>query len=429
VKVAFYTLGCKLNFCETLFMEEQFRRKGWSVVEFAQKADVYIVNTCCVTATAEAKSRKAVRRAKRRNPKSLVTAVGCYPQAYPEEVSKVAEADFVVGNAEKPKLSELVEMRRRNELPRVCIRGLMDRPSFYSVPVTNYHRARAFIKVQQGCERFCSYCVVPLARGKPCSEKPEVVVQNVERAVSAGYREVVLTGTDLGSYGVDLPGNWSLPKLLEKVAEVKGLHRVRLSSIEPFAFCEELFDVLRLEVIAPHFHIPLQSGSDRILLLMRRRYTAKDYAGIVEKLLKVKPGACIGTDVMVGFPTETQDDFLKTALLVKTLPISYLHIFPYSPRKRTRAYSLKPKVPAEVVEERVKALKKLAVEKNYSYRLSFLNKVLNGVVLHSGKESTVLTENYIKVKVGRALKPGEAVNVRLVSVGAGREENYGELVG
>jgi len=432
-KVAFYTLGCKMNFHETAYMEELFKKAGYEVVDFNEKADVYIVNTCTVTATADSKSRKALRKAKQKNPDALVVATGCYSEVYPEEVEKVKEVDLITGNLEKFKLVEIVEKRLKGEIPRTFVKGVWSESNFYPLTVRHYEgRTRAFLKVQQGCELFCSYCIIPKARGKMVSEKPQKVIEQVKELVDAGYKEIVLTGTHLGAYGVDLDGNWNLARLVKEIIKVPGLYRLRLSSIEPIEFSDELIEVVTSsKKVAPHLHIPLQSGSNRILTLMKRRYTAEDFKRIVEKILSLNPEICIGTDVMVGFPGEEEENFEETRKLVEEIPFGYLHVFPYSKRKGTVAATMKDDVPPEVKKERAAILREIGTKKSVAYRKRFVTKELEALVLSHLPDgsSTALTGNYIRIILKEKPKPGEIVKVKLTKVGKKREENYGEVVG
>jgi len=432
MKVAFYTLGCKMNYHETAYMEEAFKSKGYEVVPFGEKADVYVINTCTVTGTADSKSRKAIRRAKSLNPEALVVVSGCYSEVYPEEVEKVEEADFITGNAEKFRIVELVEKRLRGELPRTFIKGVWRESRFYPLTLRHYEgRSRAFLKVQQGCELFCSYCVIPKARGRMLSLPPKKVLSQVKELVDSGYKEIVLTGTHLGGYGLDLKGDWNLARLVKEIVKVPGLYRLRLSSIEPLEFTPELIEVITSsEKVAPHFHIPLQSASRKVLERMRRRYSPKDYERVVREILKRRPDSAIGTDVMVGFPGEGKEEFRETEAFVKELPFSYLHVFPYSPRPGTVAYTFKDSVSPKEKKERAEVLREIGKLKSFSYRKSFLGKELDCLVLSElkGGKSVAVSGNYINVILDKKLPPGTVVEVKLEKVAEKREENYGRVV-
>ena len=421
-----------MNFYETAYMEERFREAGYEVVPFEEEADVYVVNTCTVTSVADSKSRKAIRRAKHRNPGALVVVTGCYSEVYPHEVERLKEADFITGNVEKFELPRLVEERLRGELPRTFIRGVWNEKRFYPLTLRHYEgKSRAFLKVQQGCELFCTYCIIPRARGRMVSLSPREVLSQVKELVDAGYKEIVLTGTHLGAYGKEFEG-WSLAGLVEEIVKVPGLYRVRLSSVEPLEFTPHLIEVVTgSEKVAPHFHIPLQSGSKTVLERMGRRYTPEDYRRVVEEILKKRPEACIGTDVMVGFPGESEEEFKESYSFVESLPFGYLHVFPYSRREGTVAARMRDSVPPQVKKERASLLRELGRRKSLSYRERFLGRELPAVVLSEfeGGRSIALTDNYIRVILDRKVEPGRVVRVRLKEVKEKREENYGEVAG
>ena len=422
-----------MNLHETSFMIEKFKERGYQVVPYEEKSDIYIVNTCTVTHTADAKSRKLLRKAKQKNPEALVVATGCYSEVYPEEVEKIKEVDLIVGNVEKFNIVDLVEKRLKGEIPRVFVKGVWNEKRFYPLTLRQFEgKTRAFLKVQQGCQLFCSYCIIPKARGAMVSMEPEEVLKQAEELIEAGYKEIVLTGTHLGAYGVDLKRGWNLAKLVRKLIEIPDLYRLRLSSVEPLEFTDELIDVITSsEKVAPHFHIPLQSGSRTVLERMRRRYRPEDYKRVVEEIVKRRPESCIGTDVMVGFPGETEGEFEETKRLIEDLPFGYLHVFPYSRREGTVAAKLKDSVSPAVKKERAEILREIGKEKSISFRRQFLEKELEGLVLSqlSGGRSVALTGNYINVILNRELPPGEIVKFRLKKVGEKREENYGEVVG
>ncbi|OMH41178.1 tRNA (N(6)-L-threonylcarbamoyladenosine(37)-C(2))-methylthiotransferase MtaB [Desulfurobacterium indicum] len=421
-KVAFYTLGCKMNFHETAFMEEAFKKAGYTVVPFSEVADVYVINTCTVTASADAKSRKAIRRAKRINPESLVVVTGCYSEVYPEIVSSIKEADIVTGNVEKFRLVEIVERRTKG----VFLKGTWNVTEFQPLMNADYgKKSRAFLKIQQGCESFCSYCIIPKARGRMLSEIPEKVIEHVEMLVNSGYVEIVLTGTHLGAYGKDL-GNVTLADLLEKIVEIPGNFWIRLSSIEPQEFSDRLLEIVSSDKIAPHFHIPLQSGSEKILEKMGRKYTLSYYESLAFKLADLKKDVCIGTDVIVGFPGESDEDFQTMKKFIEALPFGYLHVFTYSPRKGTRAALLKDDVSQVEKKKRSRELLALSTEKNLQFRKQFKGKTLRAVALNRSDKNLVLTGNYIQIEVNK--KPdSKFVDVMLKEVGKKREDNVGTL--
>ncbi len=420
-----------MNFHETAYMEEKFKEAGYEVVPFNERADIYVINTCTVTSTADSKSRKAIRKAKERNPEALVVVSGCYSEVYPHEVEKVKEADFITGNAEKFNLHLLVEKRLKGKLPRTFVKGVWKDRKFYPLTLRHYEgKSRAFLKVQQGCELFCTYCIIPKARGKMLSLEPQKALSQVKELIGSGYKEIVLTGTHLGAYGREFEG-WSLARLVEEIVKIPGLYRLRLSSVEPLEFTPHLIEVITgSEKVAPHFHIPLQSGSKTVLERMGRRYAPKDYERVVSEILSKRKEACIGTDVMVGFPGETEEEFKETLNFVKSIPFGYLHVFPYSRREGTVAARLKDSVSPKVKKERATLLREVGREKSLEYRKKFLEKELPALVLSEvdGK-STALTENYIRVILNERREPGEVVKVKLKEVKEKREENYGEVVG
>ncbi|WP_456437073.1 tRNA (N(6)-L-threonylcarbamoyladenosine(37)-C(2))-methylthiotransferase MtaB [Desulfurobacterium sp.] len=422
-KVAFYTLGCKMNFHETAFIEEAFRKAGYTIVSFNDVADIYVINTCTVTVSADAKSRKAIRKAKNRNPEATVVVTGCYSEVYPEAVARMKEVDIVTGNVEKFNLIGIVERGEKG----VFVRGVWNVNKFQPLMNLDYGRkSRAFLKIQQGCESFCSYCIIPKARGRMLSERPEKVIDHVKMLTDAGYSEIVLTGTHLGAYGREL-GDVTLADLLEKLVQIPGDFWIRLSSIEPQEFSDKLLEVLTgSDKVAPHFHIPLQSGSDRILEKMGRKYTTSYYGALIEKLVNLKRDVCIGTDVMVGFPGETEEDFQNMKKFIEDLPFGYLHVFSYSPREGTKAALMKNDVPPVEKKRRSKELIALSEEKSLQFRKSFVGKKLRAVSLNRSDKNVVLTGNYIQIEVDR--RPfSKFVDVVLEDVGRKREDNIGVI--
>lgn len=356
-RCAFYTLGCKVNQYDTEGLAQLFRERGYEIVDFDSPADVYCVNTCTVTSMSEKKSRQAIRRAKRKNPSAIVAVVGCYAQVAPDEVAAIPGVDVVAGILERTKLVDLVEKAMRGEARAPLVEAAKGRPggAFEELPFGAVRaRTRGFVKVQEGCDEFCSYCRVPLARGVSRSRDPKSVLSEVEKLVRSGHREIVLTGVHLGAYGRDLAeleggARPDLAWLVERVHEVTGLGRVRLSSVEPLDVDERLIHaVARLPKVAKHFHIPLQSGDDGILALMNRRYRAADYERLIERIREQIQPCGITTDVMVGFPGETRDRFARSLEFVRRMGFSRIHVFAYSPRPGTRAARMGDQVdPAE----------------------------------------------------------------------------------
>ncbi|QGT99993.1 tRNA t(6)A37-methylthiotransferase [Candidatus Syntrophocurvum alkaliphilum] len=399
-KIAFHTLGCKVNQVETETIKENFINRGFSIVNFNELADVYIINTCTVTHVSDRKSRAMIRRAIRTNPEAVVVAIGCTAQVNAEELSKIEGLDLIIGNKSKENIVEIIEELEllENKIINTSFED-NDKPNkvIYN---TTHDRTRAFIKIQDGCESFCSYCIVPYARGPIRSKAPEDVLEEVSNMVNIGYKEIVLTGIHTGFYGADLI-DWNLVKLLNEITNsIKGDYRIRLSSIEPLEVNNKLIQlVAKNDKICNHFHIPLQSGSNRILKSMNRKYTRESYAKLIKEINDVIPDAGITTDVMVGFPGENEEDYALTYELIKTLPFLDLHVFKYSKRPGTPAYDLTPQVSNDDKQKRSKELLSLAEKKRFNFINERLGKEIK--VLVEKKETSQLfrgtSENYIEV--------------------------------
>jgi len=327
--VAFATLGCKLNQVESQELRGLLEAKGYRAVGFDEVAQVYVINTCTVTARADCSGRQMIRRAITRNPNALIVATGCYAQVDPQAIARIPGVDLIVGHQEKHRLADLLESLGKRETPLVEVGEIREARSLPALPVgTRPERSRAFVKIQDGCQHRCAFCIVPYARGRSRSQDPELVVEQVAQLVGSGRGEVVLTGVDMGHYGRDRVPPTTLARLLARVVEVPGLRRLRLSSILPAYFTEELIEVVTgSPLICPHLHIPLQSGSDRILKSMRRPYNTSIYSQLVERISRVVPDLGLGTDLIVGFPGESEADFRETVSFVEALPFSYLHVF------------------------------------------------------------------------------------------------------
>lgn len=401
--VAFHTLGCKVNQYETEALEELFVQKGYRVVDFASPADVYVINTCTVTHHGDSKSRQAIRRAKKTNPDAVVAVIGCYVQVAPDEVLAVDGVDVVVGTADKSRLPELVEKAIESGRPLKAVRDLGREEDFEELALGQRHkgRTRAFVKVQEGCRQFCTYCIIPYARGPLRSRPAEAVLRQVERLVELGYREVVLTGIHVTSYGVDSGADINLLGLIKRVHSLPGLDRIRLSSLEPtFMTKEAVREIAQLEKVCRHFHLSLQSGCDETLKRMGRKYTTGEYREIVERLMEKLPGVAVTTDVMVGFPGETREEFEKTYRFLQSLGLYNMHVFKFSPRKGTPAAGYGGQVSAKEKDERSKALIDLAARCRKSFHDKFVGQSLD--VLYEQWSSLEghyegLTDNYIKV--------------------------------
>jgi threonylcarbamoyladenosine tRNA methylthiotransferase MtaB len=403
-KVAFYTLGCKLNFSETSTIARNFSSEGFERVDFKDKADIYVINTCSVTENADKRFKSIVKQAQKVNPEAFVVAVGCYAQLKPQELADVYGVDLVLGATEKFKITDYLNDLSKNDLGEVHSCEIED-ADFYVGSYSIGDRTRAFLKVQDGCDYKCTYCTIPLARGISRSDTLENVLENA-RAISAkNIKEIVLTGVNIGDYGKGEFGNkkhehtfYELVKALDKV---DGIERLRISSIEPNLLKNETIDfVSKSKVFVPHFHIPLQSGNNEILKLMRRRYMKELYLDRVSRIKEVMPQACIGVDVIVGFPGETDDLFLETYNFLNELDISYLHVFTYSERDNTVAASLKGVVSKKVRAKRSKMLRGLSVKKRRAFYESQIGSSRTVLFEGDNKEGYIhgFTENYVKVK-------------------------------
>ena len=403
-KVAFYTLGCKLNFSETSTIARNFVNEGFSRVEFEEKADVYVINTCSVTDNADKRFKSIVKSALKQNPEAFLIAVGCYAQLKPEELAAVDGVDLVLGATEKFNVTSYINDLTKNDIGEVHSCEIED-ADFYVGSYSIGDRTRAFLKVQDGCDYKCTYCTIPLARGISRSDTLENVLQNAKEISEKGIKEIVLTGVNIGDYGKGEFGNkkheHTFLELVQNLDTVEGIHRLRISSIEPNLLKDETIDfVANSETFVPHFHIPLQSGSDTLLKKMKRRYLKKVYTNRVAKIKEVMPNACIGVDVIVGFPGETDELFLETYNYLSKLDISYLHVFTYSERPNTEAILMDGVVSKNVRAKRSKMLRGLSVKKRRAFYESQLGNTLTVLFEGENKEGYIhgFTENYVKVK-------------------------------
>ncbi len=396
-KVAFYTLGCKLNFSETSTIARQFEKNGFTKTDFEKPADVYVINTCSVTDHADTKCRNIVRQALRNNPDAFIAVVGCYAQLKPEEIAEIPGVDIVLGANEKFNLPQYIENTKKEKAGiHACeIKEVKDFIPSWSAG----DRSRTFLKVQDGCDYFCAFCTIPLARGFSRSENIEKTVSYAQEASATGVKEIVLTGVNIGDFGNGTNENFL--KLIKELDKVEGVERFRISSIEPNLLTDEIIEfVAASNKFVPHFHIPLQSGSDKILAAMRRRYESNLYAERVAKIKQLMPDACIGADVIVGFPGETEEDFLQTYKFLNDLEVSYLHVFTYSERDNTTALRIKEVVPVEERKRRNKMLTILSEKKKrYFYEQQKGNEFT--VLFEQENQDGMIsgfTENYIRVK-------------------------------
>lgn len=403
--VAFYTLGCKLNFSETSTIARSFESEGFNRVDFSEKADVYVINTCSVTENADKRFKTIVKQAQKSNADAFVIAIGCYAQLKPEELADVNGVDLVLGATEKFNITDYLNDLTKNDFGEVHSCEISE-ADFYVGSYSIGDRTRAFLKVQDGCDYKCTYCTIPLARGISRSDTLENVLQNAADISAQGIKEIVLTGVNIGDYGKGEFGNkrheHTFLDLVEALDKVEGIERLRISSIEPNLLKDETIDfVSKSNTFVPHFHIPLQSGSNHLLKLMRRRYMRELYQERVKKIKQTMPNACIGVDVIVGFPGETDERFLETYNFLADLDISYLHVFTYSERANTPADKMDGVVPQNVRKKRSKMLRGLSVKKRRAFYERQLGNTLEVLFEGENKEGYIhgFTENYVKVKM------------------------------
>ncbi len=418
VTVAFATLGCKTNQFETTAMREELARAGYRVVPFAVGADLVIVNTCTVTAATDAQSRNLVRRARRLNPDCRIVATGCYAQVDPQALASLPEIDMVVGNREKRHLREILAAPGS---PRVQVAPFVaGSPAEIPLIDAPAGRSRAFVQIQNGCNACCSYCIIPAARGPSRSAPLEQIVAQVGRLAADDIAEIVLTGIHIGAYGLDLQPPTGLLALLKKLERCCALSRLRLGSLEPTEIGVELIAHLAdSPTICPHLHIPLQSGSDSVLRRMKRTYTCADFAGLVRRVRSALPEAAIGLDVIVGFPGESEAEFAETVDFIESLPVSHLHVFPYSRRPGTVAAGLPGQLPGPVKAARAETLRRLGAAKLAAFAASFVGHELEVVVERGGQGGALkgLTRNYLEVRfAGASSLIGRCAVVRVVGV-------------
>jgi threonylcarbamoyladenosine tRNA methylthiotransferase MtaB len=400
-KVALYTLGCRVNQYETEAMAESFIKKGYKVVDFDEFADVYVINTCTVTNVGDRKSRQMIRKTKKINPEAVVVAAGCYAQVSPDEVAGIEGVDVVVGTADKGKIADLVEEFLKDKKQIKHVGNIMSLREFEELEIDEYQdKTRAFLKIQDGCDRFCSYCLIPFARGPVRSRTPENIEKEVKKLSQNGFKEIILSGIHVASYGKDL-GGIRLVDIVELIDKIEGIERIRIGSIDPTFFTEGVIDRLRaVKKFCPHFHLSLQSGCDDTLKRMNRHYTTSEYKDIVEKLRDAFEDASITTDIIVGFPGETEEEFNTTYEFLKDIKLSKMHIFKYSPRKGTRAEQLKNPVSPEEKERRSKVLIELDEKLEREFIEKFIDRKMD-VLFEEGVNNIYsgYTKNYIRVEV------------------------------
>ncbi len=423
-KVAFTTIGCKVNFYDSQAMAELFKDKGYEIVDFDDFADVYVINTCTVTNFGDKKSRQAIRRAKRKNPEAVVVAAGCYTQTRPEEISKIEGVNILIGTNSRSRIVEIVENYGGEGILN-CVGDIMKVREFERLSIDELKdRTRAYIKIQEGCNRFCSYCMIPYARGPIRSRPLDDIISEVERLGQNGFKEIVLTGIHVASYGLD-GGDVRLIDVLKKVSEIDTIERIRFSSIEPTVVTDEFVNVVSgLDKVCHHIHLSLQSGCDKILKLMNRRYTTDEYYNALLKVLDMWQDAAITTDIIAGFPGEDEEDFAETLAFAEKCGFFKIHAFPFSPKKSTPAADMKPQIESSVKQERVGRLLELSERNN----LHFLDKMPGGVYpvlfekLNDEGYYEGHTSNYVNVSVNSSENiVNKIVNVKINKIlGEGR---------
>ena len=401
-KVAFCTLGCKVNQYETNGMLQKFKTAGYEIVDFNEYSDIYIINTCTVTNMADKKSRQMLRRVKEINKNSLLIAVGCYAQVAKDVLEKIDEIDLILGNNEKADIVNFVEDYFKTNQKKYETSSVMEQKEYVDFgSITYTEKTRAVIKVQDGCDRFCSYCIIPYARGRVRSRNPESVLEEIKEIACNGIKEVVITGIHVASYGKDLKNGYKLIDLLEDINKIEGIKRIRLGSLEPTIITEEFVDRLKkLEKICDHFHLSLQSGCNETLSRMNRKYTTEEFKNVCKILRKAYPNVSLTTDIIVGFPGETEEEFNKTYEFLKKINFYKMHIFKYSPRKGTKAADMKGQIDGNVKEQRSEKLINLSNENEKKYNESYIGKELE--VLFEEEDGDFYkghTKNYIMVKV------------------------------
>ena len=396
--VAFITLGCKVNQYETNAMTQKFVEKGYKIIEHNEKADIYVVNTCTVTNMSDRKSRQMLRRVKESNPESIVVACGCYAQVSEKNIESIEEVDIILGNNEKSKVVEKVEELIKTNQKQIEVGNVMQQREFINFgDITYSEKTRAAIKIQDGCDRFCTYCIIPYARGRVRSRKPENILSEVEKIAKSGIKEIVITGIHIASYGKDFKEEYKLIDLLEELNKVEGIQRIRLGSLEPLLITEEFMERLtKLEKICHHFHLSLQSGCDETLKRMNRRYTTEQFSEIASLLRKHYKDVILTTDIIVGFPGETEKEFEETYKFLKDINFYKMHIFKYSPRKGTKAEVMKGQIDGKEKERRSQKLIELSNKNEEKYNQTYIGKEVE-ILWEEEKENIYKghTKNYI----------------------------------
>ena len=411
MKVGICSLGCKVNIYESELVTNILKNNNYEIVDFEDIADIYIINTCSVTNESDKKSRKMINRAKKNNPNAIIIVMGCYSQVNAEDI----DVDIVLGNKDKSKIVDIIEEYKKTKEKKKIIYDLT-KVEFEKMEINNFNNhTRAFVKIQDGCNAFCSYCIIPYVRGRVRSKAPEDVINEVNTLVEKGYKEIVLTGIHTGRYGIDI--DTSLEELLNRLVKIPNIYRIRLSSIEINEITPGIKKLLKENrVMAKHLHIPLQSGSNKILKLMNRRYNKEEFLSMVEDLKTIED-ISLTTDLIVGFPKETEEEFNETIDTLNKIGFTKIHTFPYSKRKGTPAASMEGQVSPEVKKDRVHTILKLSNKYEYNYYESKIGKVYDGVVeIHSNGIILVHTSNFIPVIINDKVEEGSIVNVIIEKV-------------
>ena len=414
MKVGIYSLGCKVNIYESEFVTDLLKKAGYKIVPFTEKADIYIINTCSVTNEADRKSRQIINRAKKENNKALIVAMGCYTQINPNN----ANADIIIGNKDKDKIVTLIEKALKEKKQITQIYNLREETKFEDMQITHFeNHTRAFVKIQDGCNAFCSYCIIPYTRGKIRSKDPNKVVEEITNLVNNGYNEIVLTGIHTGKYGLDLK-NINLESLLKRILKIKGLYRLRLSSIEINELTDGIIDLIKEnKIMAEHLHIPLQSGSNTILKEMNRCYNIDFFLNKINQIRNIKPKISLTTDLIVGFPGETEELFNETINTLEKIKFTKIHTFPYSKRNNTKASIMKNQIDGNTKKIRVKKILALSKKYEHEYYTKFINNILEGVseTRKDGK-TIVQTSNFISVIINKKIDNNKIVKVKITNV-------------
>jgi threonylcarbamoyladenosine tRNA methylthiotransferase MtaB len=432
--VAFYTLGCKVNFYDTEAIWQLFKNEGYEQVDFEQTADVYLINTCTVTNTGDKKSRQIIRRAVRRNPDAVIAVTGCYAQTSPAEIMAIPGVDLVIGTQDREKLMSFVTDIQNDRKPVNAVRNIMKTREFEELDVPSFtDKTRAFLKIQEGCNNFCTFCIIPWSRGLSRSRNPESVLEQARSLVAAGYKEIVLTGIHTGGYGDDLE-NYRLANLLADLDKIEGLERIRISSIEASQIDEKMIAILNSSPkMCRHLHIPLQAGDDDILKRMRRKYTTAEFADKIRRIKEAMPGVAITTDVIVGFPGETREQFENGYRFMEEMKFAEMHVFPYSKRTGTPASRMEEQVDEEIKHERVHQLIELSEKMQGAYGREWIGSVVEVIPERDGKalrEPGFIgghADNYLQVVFkGDASLTGKLCRVRITEADA--NECRGDLL-